>query len=205
MQKIDIATDKHNWSPSLLPGQIVLVTTCDTAGQPNVAPKSWVTMVAFDGPIIAFSTHTANATYRNLQATGEFCINVPTEPLAERVWVLPKTHGPERLARSGLTLCAAKVIRAPRIVECVGHLECVLNTVQRFGDTAFVFGVIVAAAIDPSLPAGPVAERYERFRPIFFLEETRYGVLHGCREVDGQAPGDTFGTENPGRTPDSGK
>ncbi|MGH3050387.1 MAG: flavin reductase family protein, partial [Gaiellaceae bacterium] len=46
--------DKHSWHPSVLPGQIVLVSTVDERAAPNVAPKSWVTMAAFAGPIVAF-------------------------------------------------------------------------------------------------------------------------------------------------------
>lgn len=40
--KLDLPLDKRVWSPSPLPGQIVLVTTLNGDGQSNVAPKNWL-------------------------------------------------------------------------------------------------------------------------------------------------------------------
>jgi hypothetical protein len=48
--KVSLAPDKRGWHPSPIMGQIVLVTTLNADGVSNVAPKSWISMVAFEPP-----------------------------------------------------------------------------------------------------------------------------------------------------------
>ncbi|HET9014702.1 MAG TPA: hypothetical protein VFN57_03855, partial [Thermomicrobiaceae bacterium] len=60
LRKRIIDLDKHAWHPSVLPGQVVLVSTVDSDGWPNVAPKSWITMAAFHGPVLAFGCNVAH-------------------------------------------------------------------------------------------------------------------------------------------------
>lgn len=70
--KIAFPAGKTAWHPSVLPGPIVLVSTMDAAGEPNIAPKSWVSMMAFRGPVLAFGCHRSHATARNAETSGEF-------------------------------------------------------------------------------------------------------------------------------------
>lgn len=181
--KVALDPDKHAWHPSLLPGQIVLVSTVSPDGAPNVAPKSWVTMAAFAGPVVAFGCTEEHLTLRNAEATGEFVLNAVDESLAARVWELPRWHGEERIRRSGLTLEPARRVRPPLVAECRAHLECVLDDVKRWGAEALVFGRIVAASIEEECLAGPLAEQYARLGPVFFLEEGVYAPLATPRRV----------------------
>jgi flavin reductase (DIM6/NTAB) family NADH-FMN oxidoreductase RutF len=175
--KVALPLDKHSWHPSLLPGQIVLVSSVDADGRPNVAPKSWVTMVAFAGPLVAFGCNVTHTTYRNVSVTGEFVVNVLPAPLAERAWLLSDLHGEQRLRECGLTLVPAQAVRAPLVAECPAHLECVLDDVRRDGEEVFIFGRVVAASIDEECVDASIARQYERLAPTFFLEEGVYAVL----------------------------
>ena len=47
-----------------------------------MVPTSWVTVVAFEGSIIAFGCCVAHATSRNLDETDEFVVTVLSAPLA---------------------------------------------------------------------------------------------------------------------------
>src|SRR5262245_22108941 len=116
--KVSLALDKGTWHPSMIPGQIVLVSTVSAQGEPNLAPKCWITMAAFSGPILAFGCNTAHATYQNILATRAFVVNIPAEPLAERIWLLMRFHGAERLWRSGFTFQPAQKVQPPLIAEC---------------------------------------------------------------------------------------
>jgi flavin reductase (DIM6/NTAB) family NADH-FMN oxidoreductase RutF len=49
-----LPTDKWQWHPSPVHGQIVYVTTRDADSGIDLAPKSWVSMAAFHGPVIGF-------------------------------------------------------------------------------------------------------------------------------------------------------
>ncbi len=176
--------DKHAWRPSLLPGQIVLLSTVDGIGEPNVAPKSWVSMVAFGGPVLGFGCNLDHRTYHNLRATGEFVVNVPDETLAPRIWDLIELHGSERIDESGLELLPASTVRAPLVGECRGHLECRYLCDEVFeGGEVFVFGTVVAADIDEACTVGDAGTRYRRLGPLFFLETGLYAGLGTPRRV----------------------
>ncbi|BAS26714.1 flavin reductase [Limnochorda pilosa] len=187
-EKVPLVLDKDAWHPSVLPGQIVLVSTVDSDGEPNVAPKSWITMAAFAGPILAFGCNKEHTTYRNVLATGEFVVNIPGEPLADRAWEMARHHGLQRLEKSGLTLKPAAKVAAPMVEECRAHLECVLDSVKEFGDEVLIFGRIVAGSIDASCLEGGPPEQYFALRPIFFLEEGYYGSLDTAKRAGAPWP-----------------
>jgi flavin reductase (DIM6/NTAB) family NADH-FMN oxidoreductase RutF len=170
--KRELPIDKRLWQPSPLPGQIVLVSTVAADGTPNVAPKSWVTMVAFDGPRVAFGCNVTHTTYRNVEATRAFVLNVVPAALADRVWELSDRHGAERLAASGLTLASSVAVAAPRVSECTAHLECTLDEIKAWGDEVLIFGSVVAVASEGG---------YDTLDPVFFLEDGLYAALDAPR------------------------
>jgi flavin reductase (DIM6/NTAB) family NADH-FMN oxidoreductase RutF len=177
LHKVAIDLDKHAWHPSPLVGQVVIVSTVDAAGQPNIAPKSWITMVAFSGPILAFGCNTGHRTYRNAVATGDFVVNVPGEKLVECIWGMPASHGAERIARSGLTLMTARHVSAPLIVECQAHLECRTDAVQQYGDEVLIFGQVLGVSLDAVCLSGSLVNRYAALDPIVFLEDGVHGAI----------------------------
>jgi flavin reductase (DIM6/NTAB) family NADH-FMN oxidoreductase RutF/uncharacterized protein YciI len=183
MAKVAFDPQKENWHPSVLPGQIVLVTTVDARGIPNIAPKSRVTLAAFEGPVVGFGCTEEHLTLRNVEATGEFVINLPSERLAERIWELIRHAGEERIRAAGLTLARAHTVSPPVVEECPAHLECTLVQVTRFGAEAFVFGRVEAAAIDEECLEGTSEEQYFRLRPLFFLEGGTYGSIDAAKHV----------------------
>ncbi len=181
--KVPFSVDKRTWDPSVLPGQIVLVSTVDEAGRPNVAPKSWVTMVAVDGPILGFGCSVTHTTYLNATATGAFVVNVLPVWEAERAWSLLDVHGEERLNASGLTFLPAQRVAAPLVAECRAHLECALDDIKLYGEEVFLFGRVLAASIDAECLDGAPAEQYARLRPVFFLEDGPYAPLGVAQRV----------------------
>lgn len=180
--------DKARWRPSVLPGQIVVVSTVNAQGEPNLAPKSWITMVAFAGPLLAFGCNVEHTTYQNIRATGEFVVNIPGEPLAERVWALVRSHGAERLRQTDLTLEPARSVRPPLVAECRAHLECQLASINSYGAEVLIVGNIVAGSIDTACQTGSPADRYFTLRPIFFLENDTYGSIDTAKHVGRSFP-----------------
>ena len=193
MRKAPLALNKGSWHPSIIPGQIVVVSTLNAHGEPNLAPKSWITMASFSGPIIAFGCNTAHATYQNIVATGAFVINIPAEPLAEQIWLLIRFHGAERLWQSGFTFQPAQKVKPPLIAECRAHLECELESVKRYADEVVIFGTIVAASIDADCQIGELADQYLALRPIFFLEDNTYGCVDTAKRIDRVCPAEQRG------------
>lgn len=174
---VELPLDKDDWHPSPLAGQIVLVTTTD-GEEIDVAPKSWVSMAAFAGPVVGFGCNRDHGTCRNVDRNREFVINVPDASLAERIWRLPETHGRERWELAGLTARPSRAVTPAAIAECVAHLECRHHTTVDFpGGEVFIFGTIVAASIDARCLDPELAIGYHRLDPIFFLENGLYATM----------------------------
>ncbi len=179
MKKIPFPIDKQRWSPSLIPGPIVLVSTHNKDKVPNVAPKSWVQMVSFEPPILMFSGSKGNTTENNILKTGCFAINFVDSSIAKVVYGCLKWHGEERIEKCGFTLIPASKIESPLVDECKAHLECRLVDTKEVGTGFVIFGEIVAASIwDEILKADP-DKRYELLDQIVFLEDGDLGE-GGC-------------------------
>lgn len=178
---VELPLDKHAWSPSPLLGQVVLVTTRDAAGSVDVAPKSWVSMVSFTGPVLGFGCNVGHRTYRNVEATGEFVVNVPGSSLAASTWGM--LTAADRLAE--LTLAPARTVAAPVVEQCSAYLECRHErTVGLAAGEVFVLGTVTAVAVaEASVAAADPADRYATLDPFFFLEGGWYAPAGRARRV----------------------
>jgi flavin reductase (DIM6/NTAB) family NADH-FMN oxidoreductase RutF len=94
VKKVSLGVDKAKWRTSPLPGHIVLVSTVNKAGVPNIAPKSWTSIVSMKPAIVGFGCNLKHQTARNILETGEFVVNVPSRNLAQQIWRCGKSdHG----------------------------------------------------------------------------------------------------------------
>jgi flavin reductase (DIM6/NTAB) family NADH-FMN oxidoreductase RutF len=171
MNKVAFPVDKHKWCPSLIPGPVMLISTCTAQGKPNVAPKSWVQMAAFEPPTLMLAGTKGNATENNILQTGCFGVNVVDEALAPHVFACLQWFGTERIEKSGFHLMQANLIAAPLVVEARAHLECRLRATREIGSGFALFGEIVAASIDDEILAAPPEERYAQLGQVLFLED----------------------------------
>lgn len=182
--KIQIPLDKHLWHPSPLPGQIVLVTTLDSRGRANVAPKSWISMVAFGPPpILMFGCNLDHATAQNALSSGEFVVNVPGRDLTKTCWSLASDRPEDRslrFNRHGLTPIASNKVTPPRIAECRAHMECTLEVSRGWDLEIAIFGRVESVSVDENCLAEDALKRYEVLDPIFFLEG---GMCAGLGDV----------------------
>lgn len=187
-EKVDYQVDKRRWKPSPLIGQIVLVTSLNQDGQSNVAPKSWVSMMAFEPSMLALGCNLEHWTAQNILRSHEYVINIPGEDLVEVVWQSHTMPHPRLVEDTGLTPIPAQEVKAPRIEECKAHLECRLDQQLTYGKEVIIIGKIVAASIDRQ--AIEAQDPYEYMRLIAFLEAGTYGVIEETRTISqGTGPG----------------
>jgi flavin reductase (DIM6/NTAB) family NADH-FMN oxidoreductase RutF len=178
--KVNLDPDKRTWHPSPLLGQIVLVTTLNEDGTSNVAPKSWVSMMAFEPPILALGCNLEHWTARNILARKEFVVNVPGAELVEVVWRSPELPHPRPVEAIGLTPIQAQAVKPPAIEECKAHLECVLDRSLTYGDEVILLGRIVAVSVDRE--AREAGNSYGYLRMPVYLEGSTYGVIEQARQ-----------------------
>ncbi len=179
--RVPIATDKHYWQPSLIPGVIALVTSVDAEGTPNIAPKSWVQMVSFDPPMLMFSGQPEGNTEANILATGSFGLSLVHGAMAEAAFGCVRWKGAERVACCGLELEPASTIDAPLVADCKAWIECELRDHHRVGGALVIYGEIVAASVRPEILELPTRQRYPALDLAVFLEDGLYGPVDHAR------------------------
>ena len=183
--KVNFNPDKRTWYPSSLLGQVVLVTTLNEDGMSNVAPKSWISMMAFEPPILAVGCNLKHWTAQNALASREFVVNVPGAELVEVVWKSHELPHPRPVEAAGLTPIPALKVEPPRIEECKAHLECVLDRHLAYGDEVILLGRIVAVSADEEVHKAE--DPYEYLRLFAYLDGMNYGVIERSHSIRNNA------------------
>ena len=136
----------------IAPGPVTLLTT-ESRGVANIAACSWVAPVSFAPPMLAVSLEPASLSRRNLEDRGEFVLNVPGRALARQTHFCGKVSGRSvrKDREAELTFEEAGRVRVPIIVECIGHLECVVRESHPAGDHIVYFAEVVLAVAEAGL------------------------------------------------------
>lgn len=142
------------------PRPIGWISSQDVEGRLNLAPYSFFNAFNYTPPIIGFSSVGRKDSLNNIEATGEFCWNLATRPLAEAMNQSCAAVAPEvdEFALSGLTPVASKLVAVPRVQESPVSFECkVTQIIQLHGvdkvavPTWLVLGEVVAVHIAKAL------------------------------------------------------
>ena len=142
------------------PRPIGWISSQDTDGRLNLAPYSFFNAFNYTPPIIGFSSVGRKDSLSNIEATGEFCWNLATRPLAEAMNQSCAAVAPEvdEFALSGLTPVASRLVAVPRVLESPVSFECkVTQIIQLQGadktpvSSWLVLGEVVAVHIAQAL------------------------------------------------------
>jgi flavin reductase (DIM6/NTAB) family NADH-FMN oxidoreductase RutF len=124
---------------AIVPRPIAFVSTISPEGVLNLAPFSFFTGISAHPPVICFSPMVraaggrAKDTLSNVEATGEFVVNIVSEDFAGQMNTCSAEFPPEvdEFQVSGLTPLASEVVRPPRVAESRFQMECRLLQVVR--------------------------------------------------------------------------
>ena len=133
-------------------GQLAMITTVDAEGRVNAATFATCVRVVHDPVQIAFTTSTYKDTWKNVQATGQFTVNLPSfeqEMLEKAVTLgLPFAQGVNELEKAGFTSLPATKVKPPRIAEAKRHFECEVVWTKDWVGRVMIVGNCVAASVD---------------------------------------------------------
>ena len=135
----------------VVPRPIAWVSTIDAAGVRNLAPFSFFMGVCGDPPTIAFSSGPREGgrkdTVRNLEASGDFVVNVVDDEHAEAMNASSGEFPPEvdEFTVAGLAAAPGVRVAAPRVATAPISLECRVARIVQIGrgPHSVVFGEIV--------------------------------------------------------------
>ncbi|MET0261585.1 MAG: flavin reductase family protein, partial [Rariglobus sp.] len=155
--------DAYNWmASSITPRPIAWVSTLSPDGKTNLAPFSFFNGITGNPPTLMFSAvnlrdGAKKDTVRNIEATGEFVVNLVSHALTEKMnacaALLP--YGESEFEAFGIVQSAAVNVRPPRVAAAPVSFECRLHTILPIGEGAgaanVVFGRIVAAHVNDAV------------------------------------------------------
>jgi len=126
----------------IVPRPIAFVSSVDAAGVRNLAPFSYFTGCSTNPPVVCFCSAVRPGsapqkdTLRNIEATGEFVVNIVSEEIAEQMNLSAAEVAPEvdEFELTGLTPLPSDLIKPPRVAESKVQMECRLRQVIRISD-----------------------------------------------------------------------
>jgi len=140
---------------------------------------SWLAPVGRDPPLVALAVQPSALCHDMIRRSGEFVINIPSRDVLNQVVLCGRYSGNDldKIAQSGLDLVDPKVVRAPLIDQCIGHLECALvNTYQPGDHTIFIGHVAYAWAEEGTFDETWLLPEKD-LKPLHHLGGNWYGVL----------------------------
>lgn len=120
------------------PRPIGWISSVDPEGRVNLAPYSFFNAVCETPPIVAFSSSGRKDTQSNVEATGEFVVNLATRSLAEAMNVSSASvpHDVDEFQLARLTPAPCQLVKPPRVAASPAALECKLLVTLPLKDLA---------------------------------------------------------------------
>lgn len=138
----------------VVPRPIAWVTSVNAAGLVNVAPFSFFNAMGSQPAIVALGITTRGKgvpkdSFRNIQETGEFVVNLVTYAAREEMNRTAADFPPEisELDALGLETRPSTVVKPPRLALSPVHLECKLATIVEVGRNRVTIGEVVHVQI----------------------------------------------------------
>jgi flavin reductase (DIM6/NTAB) family NADH-FMN oxidoreductase RutF len=118
------------------PRPIGWISTKSRAGILNLAPYSFFNAFNYTPPLVGFASVGYKDTVRNVEETGQFCWNLATRALADRMNATCAMVPPDvdEFALAGLTPAPSRLVDVPRVLEAPVSFECRLTQLIRLHD-----------------------------------------------------------------------
>ncbi|MDQ3043852.1 MAG: flavin reductase family protein [Chloroflexota bacterium] len=180
----------------VVPRPIAWVSSLSASGVANLAPHSYFMILATDPAILGFSSVGTKDTLLNIQATGEYVINIAGEELAERLNFSSGDFPPEEseFTWAGLTPAPSLTVTPPSVAEAPVAFETRLLHATPYGNKPnhLIVGEVSHMRVRKSILAagGDYADprklraigrmggpTYSRTTDLFDLERPKYADL----------------------------
>lgn len=176
----------HLLTASVVPRPIAWVSTISADGVANLAPYSFFTVSSAAPPVVQFTSVTRKDSLRNIEATGEFVINLATAHLLDEVNASSAgyDHGVSEFEKVGIASEPSEVVEVPRVSAAPIAIEATLNRVIEVGNSFVVMGDVVAVSVRPEFLAEDGLPEFDAIAPLSRLGRTEWGLPPEVREIE---------------------
>jgi flavin reductase (DIM6/NTAB) family NADH-FMN oxidoreductase RutF len=159
-------------------GPVVLVSTW-FRGNANVMPAVFVTPLSFDPPLIGLAVHPTRHTHDMIKASEAFALNIPSRELLHHCMYLGSVSGRDldKLELTKLPTFRARLVDAPLLEGCVGHIECSVEDAYTMGDHTLFVGTVIAAQVEEEAFDGTWRLADADLKPLHYLGLNHFATL----------------------------
>lgn len=135
------------------PEWVVLITTVDESGKPNVMPAGWAMVASHSPPMFAISVGHGRYTHELIRNRKEFVVAFPGPGMEKVIQYTGSRSGRDvnKFKELELKPLKAKEVKPPLLSGCVVNLECKLEGELEAGDHTIFLGRVVTAYVDEDI------------------------------------------------------
>jgi flavin reductase (DIM6/NTAB) family NADH-FMN oxidoreductase RutF len=168
-----ISQPEKYWDRLFAPGgHAAVITTVDEQHRVNAASYATCVRIVHNPVQIAFTASLHQHTAKNIDATGQFVVNLPSFDRRQleqvRIIGLPFERGVNELEKAGLTELPSVRVKPPRIAEFLRHFECEVVWAKTWLNRMMVVGNVVAASTYSDCVDEKGYIVWERVKPVAF-------------------------------------
>lgn len=169
---------------TVVPRPIAWVSTVSAGGVQNLAPHSFFTIASVAPPVVQFSSVGRKDTLRNVEATGQFVVNLAPEGLFGQIndTGTDFPHGVSEFEAAGIDTEPSLRVKPPRVAASPVALECEVHSTLGIGDSTVVFGRVVHAVVAQDVLVDGHPE-ISRLKPLSRLGKDEWGTVGEVREI----------------------
>jgi len=152
----------------LYPTPVVLATSVDEAGKPNVCTLAASGILSGNPPHVSISIRPSRYSHSLISRTKEYVINIPTASIVKEVDYCGVVSGRtiDKFNVTKLTPIEAKTVQPPIIKECPVSLECKVKDTINLGSHSVFVGEVVNLSVDENVFGQSKNITYEKLKPI---------------------------------------
>ena len=138
---------------TLLNPEPPVLVSCGPAERPNLITVGWCGTICTKPSMVSISVRPERYSYGLIQRSGDFVINLPTEPLVRAVdWCGVKSgRDYDKFAEMHLTPAPAAKVDTVLLAESPVNLECKVRQVIPLGTHDLFLAEVVAVDVDEAL------------------------------------------------------
>ena len=139
----------------VVPRPIAWVSSLAPDGTRNLAPHSYFNVISSDPQIVHFTQTGRKDTLTNVEASGEFVVNIVSLDLAEAMNLTATNFPPDEdeFTWAGLDATPSTHVAVPRVAAAKAAMECRVRSILPMGNGNMVFGDVLTVHVDDSVYA----------------------------------------------------